>query len=71
MSSNDSPFLEVLQSEIEAELVIVEADGLDLSAPSAEWLFNPTDLEREEVGLRNLLAATKVLESGTDPTPSL
>jgi hypothetical protein len=71
MSSNDGQFLEVLQSEIEAELVIVEADGPDLSVPSAEWLFDPTDLEREEVGLRNLLAATKVLEGATDPAPPL
>jgi hypothetical protein len=35
----------------------------ELGASPTEWLFDPTDVEREEVGLRSLLAGVEALES--------
>jgi hypothetical protein len=37
-----------------------------LAQPASEWLFDPTDAEREEVGLRNLLGAVEALDVGPD-----
>jgi hypothetical protein len=61
---SDDGFLHELELEVEAEVVQVELsrpeDAADL--PVAEWLFDPADAEREEIGLRCLLAAVEVLE---------
>jgi hypothetical protein len=39
-----------------------------VGVPIAEWLFDPVDAQRYEVGLRNLLGAVEALEGGpTDP----
>lgn len=32
--------------------------------PVAEWLFDPVEIEREQVGLRGILAAITALENG-------
>ena len=40
-----------------------------LDVPLDQWLFDPTDLEREEVGLRNMLGAVEALERGPEPGP--
>jgi len=36
------------------------------SVTSAEWLFDPMDVQREEIGLRSLLGAVEAIE-GDDP----
>jgi len=36
-----------------------------MSQPVTEWLFDPADAQREQVGLRSLLGAVEALEDGT------
>lgn len=62
--SKDGDFEIELEVEIEAELALVESSRADEAAgePAAEWLFDPTDAERDEVGLRNILGAAEALE---------
>jgi hypothetical protein len=71
MPTDESQFLHKLETEIEAELAIAHPSQLDdaLRTSPAEWLFDPTDLEREEIGLRNLLGAVEALESDSQRTP--
>lgn len=61
---HDAEFLYELESEVTLELGIARSseatDGPGES--SAEWLFDPSDVEREEVGLRNIHGALKALE---------
>jgi hypothetical protein len=51
-----------LEIEVETELELVEASSPadDIGAP-ASWTFDPSDVVREEVGLRNLLGAAEAL----------
>jgi hypothetical protein len=65
MDDNDG-FLRDLEVEVEAELTIAEASrpGETASTPVAEWLYDPADAERYEVGLRGLLGAVESLEEG-------
>ncbi|MDP9842812.1 hypothetical protein [Streptosporangium lutulentum] len=62
--SGDNEFLYELRIEVEEEVILAEAshpeEAVDL--PVTEWLFDPTDAEREEIGLRGLLHAVEVLE---------
>jgi hypothetical protein len=69
MSSSKDEFLAGLQTEVEAELEVAHIDNPEelLQVPQEDWLFSPTDLEREEVGLRNILGAVEALERGPDP----
>ncbi|GAA4611925.1 hypothetical protein GCM10023195_50780 [Actinoallomurus liliacearum] len=62
MSGTD-PVIE-LEVEIEAELTASELSRPEESAelPPSKWLFDPTDVQREEVGLRALLGAVEGLE---------
>jgi hypothetical protein len=63
MSTDEGKFLYELEVEVESEIAIVESsqpEGLE-STPD-DWLYDPTDLEREEVGLRNMLGAVEALE---------
>jgi hypothetical protein len=64
MSSDESEFLHDLETEVDAELAMAEASHPEelYEEPVEEWLFDPTDVERQEVGLRNLLDATKAME---------
>ncbi|MEV7804472.1 hypothetical protein AB0O28_16145 [Microbispora sp. NPDC088329] len=63
---NDNEFLHELEIDIEAEVIRVESshpeEGVGL--PVTDWLFDPTDVEREAIGLRGLLDAVEVLEDG-------
>jgi hypothetical protein len=65
MPADESQFLSELEADVETELAMARSsrpeDALSLSP--AEWLFDPTDVEREEVGLRNLLGAVEALEN--------
>ncbi|MEV4020838.1 hypothetical protein AB0J35_61220, partial [Nonomuraea angiospora] len=57
--SGEDDFLYELQIEVEAEVTLVESSHPEEVAelPVTEWLFDPTDAEREEIGLRGLLDA--------------
>ncbi|MEV0349047.1 hypothetical protein AB0H88_25005 [Nonomuraea sp. NPDC050680] len=62
--SGEDGFLYELQIEVEAEVTLVETSRPEEAAelPVTEWLFDPTDAEREEIGLRGLLDAVEALE---------
>jgi hypothetical protein len=66
--NGEDDILYELQVEVEVELTQVEASRSEeeLSLPVTDWLFDPTDAEREEIGLRGLLDAVEVLESDPD-----
>jgi hypothetical protein len=70
MSEDDSQLPHNLEVEVEAELVLDESGRPEdaLSKSPSEWLFDPLDVQREEIGLRSLLGAVEVLEG--DPHPS-
>jgi hypothetical protein len=59
-------FLYRLEIEVEEEMTEAEASHPEEAAtlPIADWLFDPTDVERQEIGLRGLLDAVEVLEDG-------
>ncbi|NJP88614.1 hypothetical protein HCN51_03930 [Nonomuraea sp. FMUSA5-5] len=67
MSTGEDGFLHELEIEVEAEVTLVEASrpGEVAELPVGDWLFDPTDAEREEIGLRGLLDAVEVLEDGS------
>ncbi|MGV9308977.1 hypothetical protein ACWDLG_36870 [Nonomuraea sp. NPDC003727] len=71
MSTSDSEneFLCELQIEVEAELTIVEASRPEeeMRLPATEWRFDPTDVERTEIGLRGLRDAVEALEDDIRP----
>lgn len=62
--TGDNDSLHELEVVVEAELAMVEsshpAEAADL--PVAEWLFDPADAQRDEVGLHSLLGAVEALE---------
>ncbi|UBU09110.1 hypothetical protein [Nonomuraea gerenzanensis] len=66
---DENDFLHELEIEIEAEVTLAEASRPAEVAelPVTEWLFDPTDAEREEIELRGLLDAVEVLEDGSRP----
>ncbi len=67
--SDENGFLHELEIEVEAEVIRVESSRPEDAAglPVTDWLFDPTDAEREEIGLRGLLAAVEVLEDDLRP----
>ncbi|GAA4906807.1 hypothetical protein HD597_002992 [Nonomuraea thailandensis] len=69
MSTGEDDFLHELEVEVEAELSLVEASRPEEVAglPVSEWLFDPAEAEREEIGLRGLRDAVEVLEDGARP----
>lgn len=64
---NESLF--AFKAEVEAELASAEASHPEeaVGLPITEWLFDPTDVEREEIGLRGLLGAIEALEGDARP----
>ncbi|NRQ32373.1 hypothetical protein HII36_11055 [Nonomuraea sp. NN258] len=62
--SGENEFLYELHVEVEAELTAVAASHPEeeLSLPVTEWLYDPADAERDEIGLRGILDAIEVLE---------
>ncbi|XVQ09690.1 hypothetical protein ACQP1W_45430 [Spirillospora sp. CA-255316] len=67
--SGDNDFLHDFEAEVEAELNLAEASRPQesIGLPPSQWLFDPMDVERDEVGLRGLLGAAEALESDTRP----
>ena len=60
---HEGEFLHELESEVTLELGLVRSSNADVPGESsAEWLFDPIDVEREEVGLRNIQGALEALE---------
>lgn len=59
-------FLHELELEVREELILTEASGPEDTAglPVGEWLFDPADAERDQVGLQALLGAVQALEDG-------
>jgi hypothetical protein len=68
-STSDHDFETELEAQVQAELNLAqsshpeEATGL----PASEWLVDPTDTERYEVGLHSLLSAVEELEGRSRP----
>jgi hypothetical protein len=62
-------FLHGLEIEVREEILLAETSHPETEAelPVTEWLFDPTDAEREEVGLRSLLDAVEVAEALEHP----
>ncbi|MBO2448644.1 class I SAM-dependent methyltransferase [Actinomadura barringtoniae] len=70
MSTSTGDEFEVeFEAEVEAELTLAESGDQERASeiPASEWLFDPIDVEREEVELRNLLGAAGELEAGSRP----
>lgn len=67
--NGENEFLYELQAEVEVELIHAEESRpeQEFDLPVSEWLFDPTDVEREEIGLRGLLDAVEVLEDRSRP----
>ena len=65
MPTTDESGMHRLEIEVEAELEVVQSSraGGTPDAVESDWLFDPGDVEREEIGLRNLLDAVEVVES--------
>ena len=64
MPADENQFLHELEVEVEGDLVIAESStsGEVIVVAETEWLFDPTDVEREQVGFRSLLGAVESLE---------
>jgi hypothetical protein len=67
--SGENEFLYELRIEVEEEVILVGESHLEEMAdlPVTDWLFDPTDVEREEIGLRGLLDAVEALEGDSRP----
>lgn len=65
MPTDERRFLHKLAVEVEAELAMAESSNSEeeLRESPAEWLFDPTDVEREDVGLRGILGAVEAVEN--------
>jgi hypothetical protein len=64
---HEGEFLHELESEVTLELGIVRSsDAPEATGESpTEWLFDPADVEREQIGLRNIQGALEALEGGS------
>ncbi|MGN9845132.1 hypothetical protein ACTMTI_44115 [Nonomuraea sp. H19] len=68
-SNGEDDVLYELKAEVEIELTFAEASRPEeeMRLPVTDWLFDPTDVEREEIGLRGLRDAVEVLEDDSRP----
>ena len=65
MRSDDDGVIYALEIEVEEELDLARAgEPAEIGEP-ATWLIDPTDVERDEIGLRNILGAVSSLEAAT------
>jgi hypothetical protein len=68
--TGDNAFLHELELNVGTELTQAETGQPEEEAagvPIDEWLLDPADAQRYEVGLRNLLGAVEALEDGSGP----
>lgn len=63
----DNLFLNGLEIEVEAELTMAGSSRAveEIGEDPATWAFDPTDVERDQVGLRSLLGAVTEMETPT------
>jgi hypothetical protein len=64
----ENTFLHELELNVSTELTLAESgqpeeETVDVSLD--EWLFDPADAQRYEIGLHNLLGAVEALEEGS------
>lgn len=68
--TGDNASLHALEFNIRIELTLVETNQPEeeaVAVPIDEWLVDPVDAQRYEVGLRSLLGAVEALEDGSSP----
>ena len=68
--AGDDAFLHKLELSIRADLTQAETSPPEeetIGESIGEWLFDPEDTQRYEVGLHNLLGAVEALEDGSGP----
>ena len=64
----ENTFLHELELNVSTELIMAEPSQPEEEAvrvPVDEWLFDPADAQRYEIGLHNLLGAVEALEEGS------
>ena len=63
--TSDNVFLDELEVTVRAELIEVETSPSEeaASVPIDQWLTDPADEQRYEVGLRSLFGAVEALEN--------
>ena len=65
--TGDHAFLHELELTVRTELTLAETGSPEeeaISVPIDEWLSDPADAERYEIGLRGLLGAIEAEEDG-------
>jgi hypothetical protein len=65
---DENAFLYELELNVSTELTLAESGRPEEEAagvPLDEWLFDPADAQRYEIGLHNLLGAVEALEEGS------
>jgi hypothetical protein len=65
--TGDNNFLHELELTVRTELTLAETSQPyeeAVAVPIEEWLSDPADAERYEIGLRSLLGAVEALEEG-------
>jgi hypothetical protein len=68
MPTGDNPFLDNLEVEVELDLTMAESGHVDESIGGpADWLVDPEEAERDEVGLHSLLGAIEALKGDSHP----
>ena len=67
--AGDNAFLHELELDVSTELTLAETGPPEEAAgvPVDEWLVDPADEQRYEVGLHSLLGAVEALEDGLAP----
>ena len=64
----ENAFLHELELNVSTELVLAgtsQPEEEAVNVPLDEWLFDPADAQRYEIGLHNLLGAVEALEDGS------
>lgn len=58
-----------MDAEVEKELSLAQSSDVELATgrPVSEWLFDPIDVEREELGIPTPLGAAEELEAAPRP----
>ncbi|MEU4405600.1 hypothetical protein AB0F88_13810 [Streptosporangium sp. NPDC023963] len=67
--AGEDDFLYEFEAEVGEELILAETSHPEEPSdlPVTEWLFDPADAERDEVGLRGILGAVEALEGDSRP----
>jgi len=61
--TSDNAFLDQLELTVRAELAEISAPEEAACVPIDQWLTDPADEQRYEVGLRSLFGAVEALEA--------